>query len=213
VGAQIGTGAGLAFAEKYRGTDNIVLCFFGDGAARQGMLHETFNLAMLWKLPVVFICENNNYAMGTSVERTSNVIDIYKLADGYDMPADTVDGMSAEAVHEGVTRAVKRAREKGGPTLLEMKTYRYKGHSISDPQKYRPKEELEEYREKDPIQLVLKTIRENKFASDEELKKIDDRVETIVTGSVKFAEESPVPDDSEVLKDVYVDQDYPFITD
>lgn len=213
VGAQIGTGAGLAFAEQYKGTDNVVLCFFGDGAARQGILHETFNLAMLWKLPVVFICENNNYAMGTSVERTSNVIDIYKLADGYEMPADTIDGMSAEAVHDGVTRAVKRAREKGGPTLLEMKTYRYKGHSISDPGKYRSKEELEEYKEKDPIQQVLKTILANKFAKEEDIKKIDDRVAAIVAEAVKFAEESPWPDNSEVLKDVYVDKDYPFIVD
>ncbi|HSU28813.1 MAG TPA: pyruvate dehydrogenase (acetyl-transferring) E1 component subunit alpha [Chitinophagaceae bacterium] len=213
VGAQIGTGAGLAFAEQYRDTENVVLCFFGDGAARQGMLHETFNLAMLWKLPVIFICENNNYAMGTSVERTSNVIDIYKLADGYEMPADTVDGMSAEAVHDGLTRAVKRAREKGGPTLLEIKTYRYKGHSISDPQKYRPKEELEEYKEKDPIQLVLKTILSHKYATEAEIKVIDERVEGIVTGAVKFAEESPIPDDNEVLKDVYMDPDYPFIVD
>jgi pyruvate dehydrogenase E1 component alpha subunit len=213
VGAQIGTGAGLAFAEQYRGTDNVVLCFFGDGAARQGMLHEVFNLAMLWKLPVIFICENNNYAMGTSVERTSNVIDIYKLADGYDMPADAIDGMSAEIVHEGVSRAVKRAREKGGPTLIEIKTYRYKGHSISDPQKYRSKEEVEEYRGKDPIQQILKTILTNKFATDDEIKKIDARVEKAVADSVKFAEESPWPDDSELLKDVYVDQNYPFITD
>src|SRR5690348_2495476 len=158
VGAQIGTGAGLAFAEQYRGTDNVVLTYFGDGAARQGMLHETFNLAMLWKLPVVFICENNNYAMGTSVERTSNVVDIYKLADAYEMPADSIDGMSAEAVHEGVSRAVKRARQGDGPTLLEIKTYRYKGHSISDPQKYRTKEEVDEYKQKDPIQMVLSTI-------------------------------------------------------
>ena len=133
VGAQIGTGGGLAFAEQYRNTDNVVLAFFGDGAARQGMLHETFNLAMLWKLPVVFICENNNYAMGTSIQRTSNVVDIYKLADAYEMPADIIDGMSAEAVHNGVSRAVNRAREKGGPTLLEIKTYRYKGHSIVIP--------------------------------------------------------------------------------
>ena len=213
VGAQIGTGAGLAFAEKYRGTDNIVLCYFGDGAARQGMLHETFNLAMLWKLPVIFICENNNYAMGTSVERTSNVIDIYKLADGYEMPADTIDGMSPESVHDGVSRAVKRAREKGGPTLLEIKTYRYKGHSISDPQKYRTKEEVDEYKSKDPIQMVLKTILDNKFATQNEIDVINKRVDDIVDESVKFAEESPWPDDSEVLKDVYVDQDYPFIVD
>src|SRR6188768_3672831 len=180
VGAQIGTGAGLAFAEKYRGTDNVSLTFFGDGAARQGMLHEVFNIAMTWKLPVIFICENNNYAMGTSVERTSNVIDIYKLADAYEMPGDAVDGMSAEKVHEAVTRAVKRAREKGGPTLLEMKTYRYKGHSISDPGKYRSKDELEEYKGKDPIQQLLKTIYDKKIASEEQIKNIDSRVEKAV---------------------------------
>lgn len=213
VGAQIGTGAGLAFAEQYRGTDNVVLCFFGDGAARQGMLHETFNLAMLWKLPVIFICENNNYAMGTSVERTSNVVDIYKLADAYEMPGDAVDGMRAEDVHDAVARAVKRAREKGGPTLLEMKTYRYKGHSISDPQKYRAKEEVDSYREKDPIQQLLRTILDNKVASEDEIRAIDQRVEGIVADSVRFAEESPWPDDSEVLKDVYVDPSYPFIVD
>jgi pyruvate dehydrogenase E1 component alpha subunit len=213
VGAQIGTGAGLAFAEQYRGTDNVVLCYFGDGAARQGMLHETFNLAMLWKLPVIFICENNNYAMGTSVERTSNVVDIYKLADGYDMPADTVDGMNPETVHEGVLRAVKRAREKGGPTLLEIKTYRYKGHSISDPQKYRSKDEVDEYKEKDPIMMILKTISKNKMATEEEINAINARVDIAVAESVKFAEESPWPDDNEVLKDVYMDQNYPFIVD
>ena len=213
VGAQIGTGAGLAFAEQYRGSKNVVLCFFGDGAARQGMLHEVFNLAMLWKLPVVFICENNNYAMGTSIERTSNVIDIYKLADAYEMPSDKIDGMTAEAVHEGVARAVKRAREGEGPTLLEMKTYRYKGHSVSDPQKYRSKDEVEEYKDQDPITKVTKTILDNKFASKAELKAIDDKITAIVEGSVKFAEESPWPDDSEVLKDVYIDQSYPFIVD
>ncbi|HEX2628397.1 MAG TPA: pyruvate dehydrogenase (acetyl-transferring) E1 component subunit alpha [Chitinophagaceae bacterium] len=213
VGAQIGTGAGLAFAENYRGTDNVVLTYFGDGAARQGMLHETFNLAMTWKLPVIFICENNHYAMGTSVQRTSNVTDIYKLADAYDMPADVIDGMSAEAVHEGVGRAVKRAREKGGPTLLEIKTYRYKGHSISDPQKYRTKEEVDEYKEKDPIQMILKTILDNNFATQEEIDAINKRVDAIVDESVKFAEESPWPDDDEVLKDVYVDKNYPFIVD
>ena len=213
VGAQIGTGAGLAFAEQYRGTDNVVLAFFGDGAARQGMLHETFNLAMLWKLPVIFICENNNYAMGTSIERTSNVIDIYKLADAYEMPADAIDGMSPESVHEGIGRAVKRAREAGGPTLLEIKTYRYKGHSISDPQKYRSKDEVEEYKSKDPLNMVLKTILENNLATQEEIDAINQRVDAIVSGSVRFAEESPWPDDSEVLKDIYIDPAYPFITD
>ena len=196
VGGQIGVGAGIAFAEDYKGTDNVVLCFFGDGAARQGVLHETFNLAMLWKIPVVFICENNNYAMGTSVERTSNVVDIYKLADAYEMPGDKVDGMSAEAVHDAIARAVKRAREKGGPTLLEMKTYRYKGHSISDPGKYRTKEELEEYRGKDPITLVLQTMKENKFATDDEIKTIDDRIGKIVEDISKIRRRKPWPDDS-----------------
>lgn len=213
VGAQIGTGAGLAFAEQYKGTDNVVLTFFGDGAARQGILHEVFNMAMTWQLPVIFICENNNYAMGTSVKRTSNIVDIYKLADAYDMPGDVVDGMSAEAVHEGVARAVKRAREKGGPTLLEIKTYRYKGHSISDPQKYRTKEEVEEYKHKDPINAILNTIRDNNLASDDEINQINQRVEAAVAESVKFAEDSPWPDESEVLKDVYIDQNYPFIVD
>lgn len=213
VGAQIGAGAGLAFAEQYQGTDNVALCFFGDGAARQGILHETFNLAMLWKLPVIFICENNHYAMGTSVQRSSNVVDIYKLADAYEMPGDVVDGMRPETVHEAVARAVKRAREKGGPTLLEIKTYRYKGHSISDPQKYRTKEELEEYKAKDPIQILLKTIKDNKIVPDEEINAINERVNKAVEESVKFAEESAWPADDEVLKDVYVDKDYPFIID
>lgn len=213
VGAQIGTGAGLAFAEKYRGTQNVVLCYFGDGAARQGMLHETFNLAMLWKLPVIFICENNNYAMGTSISRTSNVIDIYKLADAYDMPADKVDGMNPESVHDAVARAVKRAKEGDGPTLLEMKTYRYKGHSVSDPQKYRSKEEVDEYKDQDPIVKVANTILENAFATKEDLQAIDQRIMAVVDESVRFAEESPWPDDDEVLKDVYIDNNYPYITD
>jgi pyruvate dehydrogenase E1 component alpha subunit len=213
VGAQIGTGAGLAFAEQYRGSKNVVLCFFGDGAARQGMLHEVFNLAMLWKLPVVFICENNNYAMGTSIERTSNVIDIYKLADAYEMPSDKLDGMTPEIVHEGVARAVKRARDGEGPTLLEMKTYRYRGHSVSDPQKYRSKDEVEEYKDQDPIIKVRKTIIENNFATEATLQEIDEKINGIVEASVKFAEDSPWPDDSEVLKDVYIDQNYPFIVD
>jgi pyruvate dehydrogenase E1 component alpha subunit len=213
VGAQIGTGAGIAFAEKYKGTDAVCLTFFGDGAARQGILHETFNLAMLWKIPVIFICENNNYAMGTSVERTSNVVDIYKLADAYEMPADSIDGMNAEAVHESVARAVKRAREGDGPTLIEIKTYRYKGHSISDPQKYRTKEEVDEYKQRDPIEQVAATILDNKYASQEDLEAINKRVEAEVEESVKFAEESPWPNDDEIYKDIYVDQNYPFIVD
>lgn len=213
VGAQIGTGTGLAFAEHYKDTENVVLCFFGDGAARQGILHESFNLAMLWKLPVVYICENNNYAMGTSVARTSNVTDIYKLGAGFDMPSAVVDGMNPESVHDAIAEAVKRAREKGGPTLLEIKTYRYKGHSISDPQKYRTKDEVDEYKSKDPIAILKKNILDNNYASEDVLNEIDARCEEVVANSVKFAEESPFPDDDEVLKDVYMDQNYPFIVD
>jgi pyruvate dehydrogenase E1 component alpha subunit len=213
VGAQIGTGAGLAFAERYKGTDNVCLAFFGDGAARQGMLHETFNLAMLWKLPVIFICENNNYAMGTSVERTSNVSDIYKLADAYDMPGDSVDGMSPEAVHEGIIRAVNRARKGEGPTLLEIKTYRYKGHSMSDPQKYRTKEEVEEYKERDPIEHCRKVLLENFKLKEAEIEVIDERVKAEVEESVRFSEESPWPSNDELLKDVYIQEDYPFVVD
>ena len=213
VGAQIGTGAGLAFAEKYRNTNNVVLCFFGDGAARQGMLHETFNMAMLWDLPVVFICENNHYAMGTSVARTSKTLDIYKMADAYEMPSDSIDGMSPEDVHNGVLRAVNRAREKGGPTLLEIKTYRYKGHSMSDPQKYRTKDELEQYKEKDPIEHVMKVLKDQYHVTDAEFEVIIDRVKNEVDESVTFAEESPWPSDDELLKDVYVQEDYPFIID
>lgn len=213
VGAQIGTGAGLAFAEKYMGTDNVNLTFFGDGAARQGMLHETFNLAMTWKLPVIFICENNHYAMGTSVERTSNVTDIYKLADAYDMPGDSVDGMDMEAVHNAVARAVKRARDGEGPTLLEMKTYRYRGHSMSDPQKYRTKEEVEIYKEKDPIEIARLKLVDFFNVPDTEIEEINERVRIDVEESVQFAEESPWPSDDELYKDVYIQKDYPFLKD
>ena len=213
VGAQIGTGAGIAFADKYNGNDNVTLTFFGDGAARQGMLHETFNLAMLWKLPVIFICENNNYAMGTSVTRTSNVVDIYKLADAYEMPADSIDGMDPEAVHEAVARAVKRGRAGEGPTLLEIKTYRYKGHSMSDPQKYRSKEEVEEYKQRDPIETSKQKLLEVFGVSEAEIEAINERVRVEVEECVKFAEESPWPSEDELLKDVYIDQNYPFIVD
>lgn len=213
VGGQIGLGAGIAFADNYNENDRVTLCFFGDGAARQGILHEAFNMAMLWSLPVVFICENNKYAMGTSVERTSKTLEIAKLADAYDMPGDSVDGMSCEEVHKAIERAVKRAREKGGPTLLDINTYRYRGHSMSDPAKYRTKEEVEEYKEKDPINVVLKTIMDNKWATEDEIEQINEKVKQEVQESVDFAEESPLPDESEVFKDIYVEDDYPYITD
>lgn len=137
VGAQIPMGAGIAFAEQYKGSGNVCLCYFGDGAVRQGSVHETFNMAMLWKLPVVFICENNGYAMGTSLERSTNQLDMYKIGAAYDMPSYPVDGMQPETVHASIYEAVERARNGEGPTFLEIRTYRYRGHSMSDPAKYR----------------------------------------------------------------------------
>jgi len=152
VGGQIPLGAGIAFAEKYKGTDSVTLCYMGDGAVRQGAFHEALNMAMTWKLPVVFIIENNNYAMGTSVERTSNVTDLYELGTAFNMPSEPVDGMMVETVHEAMDKAVSHCRKGNGPYLLEMNTYRYKGHSMSDPAKYRSKEELEKYKAQDPIE-------------------------------------------------------------
>ena len=213
VGGQIGLGAGIAFADQYHGSDRVTVCMFGDGAARQGMLHETFNMAVLWQLPVVFVCENNHYAMGTSVERTSKVLDIYRLADAYDMPGDSVDGMSCEEVHKGMERAVRRAREGGGPTFLEIKTYRYRGHSMSDPAKYRSKEEVEEFKEKDPIEHVQKLLRENNWATEADMEETENRVKLIVDDAVKFAEESPLPDDGELYGDIYSEPNYEFIKD
>lgn len=213
VGGQIPLGAGIAFAEKYNKTGNVCICYMGDGAVRQGAFHEALNLAMLWKLPVIFVIENNGYAMGTSVQRTSNVTDLYKLGEAYDMPSEPVDAMRVEEVHQAVARAAIRARTGEGPTLLEFRTYRYKGHSMSDPQKYRTKEEVEQYKQRDPIEQVRRTILEKKFATEQELESIEARVQQQIEESVKFAEESPFPDPSEALTDIYTQPDYPFIVD
>lgn len=213
VGAQVPLGAGIGFAEKYNKTGNLCICYMGDGAVRQGAFHEALNLAMLWKIPVIFVIENNGYAMGTSVARTSNVHELYTLGESYDMPSEPVDAMNVEAVHEAVARAAARARAGEGPTLLEFRTYRYKGHSMSDPQKYRTKEEVEEYKQRDPIEQVRKTILEKKLATDKDLEVIEQKVNAQVDESVKFAEESKYPDPSEALHDIYAQADYPFIMD
>ena len=211
VGGQIPLGAGIAFADKYRGDKKVTLTYMGDGAVRQGAFHEALNMAMTWKLPVVFIIENNNYAMGTSVERTSNVSDLYKLGHAYEMPSEAVNGMSFEDVYAAVKTAADRARKGDGPTLLEMKTYRYKGHSMSDPAKYRTKEEVENYKKQDPIQQFLDVIVKKKYASDEELENIQERVKAEIEECIKFSEESPFPEASELYEDVYAQSDYPFI--
>ncbi|AFK03037.1 pyruvate dehydrogenase (acetyl-transferring) E1 component, alpha subunit [Emticicia oligotrophica DSM 17448] len=211
VGAQIPLGAGIAFADKYKGNQNVCMCYFGDGAVRQGALHEAFNMAMTWKLPVIFVVENNGYAMGTSVERTSNVRELYTIGEAYDMPAEPVDAMDVEMVHEAVKRAADRARAGEGPTFLEFKTYRFRGHSMSDPQKYRTKEEVEQWKMRDPIEMVRHRILTNGIATEAELDEIDAKVKVIVEESVKFAEESPFPQPEEAFDDVYADKEYPFL--
>ncbi|PZX52728.1 pyruvate dehydrogenase E1 component alpha subunit [Algoriphagus chordae] len=211
VGAQIPMGLGMGFAEKYKGTKNLAICYMGDGAVRQGAFHEALNLAMLYKTPVIFVIENNGYAMGTAVKRSSNVEDLSTLGESYDMPSFAVDGMNVEAVHEAVAEAAERARRGDGPTLLEMRTYRYKGHSMSDPQKYRTKEEVEEYKQRDPVEQVLATIKENNILSEEEIEEIIKGVKQKVLDAVKFAEESPWPDGQDAFKDVYIQEDYPFV--
>jgi pyruvate dehydrogenase E1 component alpha subunit len=213
VGGQIPMGAGIAFAEQYKGTDNVNIAYMGDGAVRQGALTETFNMAALWKLPVIFVCENNGYAMGTSVERTTIQTDIYKLGLPYGIPSSPVDGMDPVAVHNAMDEAVARARRGEGPTFLEMRTYRFKGHSMSDPQKYRTKEELESYKSKDPIETVKLTIQKEGYADEKWFEEIDAKIKAQVEEAVKFAEESPWPDASELYTDVYVQQDYPYIRD
>lgn len=213
VGAQIPMGAGLAFAEKYKKTGNVSITYFGDGATRQGALHETFNIAMTWKLPAIFVVENNGYAMGTSVARTSNVTELYTLGEAYDMPSEAVDAMDVTAVHEAVSRAAARARAGEGPTFLEFRTYRYRGHSMSDPQKYRSKEEVEEYKDRDPIEHIKYTILENGIASQADLDVIDAKIKVQVQESVDFAEVSPFPVAADAYTDVYVQEDYPYVVE
>ena len=211
VGAQIPMGAGIGFAEKYLKTGKVCICYFGDGAIRQGAFHEALNMAMTWKIPTIFVVENNGYAMGTSVERTSNVRELYTLGEAYDIPSEPVDGMDVEVVHEAVSRAAERARKGDGPTFLEFKTYRFRGHSMSDPQKYRTKEEVAEWKLRDPIELIKDRILTNEIATQEELDAIDARIKQQVDESVKFAEESPWPKPEEAFEDIYVQSDYPFL--
>lgn len=213
VGAQIPIGAGIAFAEKYRGTDNLCVTMFGDGAARQGALHEAFNMAMTWKLPVLFICENNHYAMGTSVTRTSNVQDLYKLGLGYEMPSEQVDGMTPESVHEAISKAAAHIRSGAGPYYLEIKTYRYKGHSVSDPGSYRTREELKSYQDIDPVKITEDKLLNLGYLTDTELEEIKDAVKLEIDEAEAFAESSPYPDATELFTDNYAEPNYPFMKD
>jgi len=211
VGGQIPLGAGLAFADKYHDRDAVTLTYMGDGATRQGSLHETFNLATLWKLPVVFCVENNGYAMGTSVERTASHSEIWKLGLGYEMPCKPVDGMKPEVVAKEMDEAIQRARKGEGPSFLEIRTYRYRGHSMSDAQHYRSKEEVAAKQEEDPIDYVLNHIYEKKWATEKEIGVIDKRVRDHVSECEKFAEDSPYPEKNVMYDTVYEQEDYPFL--
>jgi len=213
VGGQVPLGAGIGFAEMYKNTGKLCIAYMGDGAVRQGAFHEALNMAMTMKMPVIFVIENNGYAMGTSVQRTSNVTHLDQLASAYQMPSKSVDGMSVEAVHHAVAEAAERARKGDGPTLLEFMTYRYKGHSMSDPAKYRTKEELESYKEKDPIEMVRKEILDSKMATEKDLAEIGERIKEKIAVAVKYAEESAYPDPKEAYHDVYAQSDYPFLVD
>jgi pyruvate dehydrogenase E1 component alpha subunit len=212
VGGQIPLGAGLAFADKYFKRDSVTLTFMGDGAMRQGSLHETFNLAMLWKLPVVFCVENNGYAMGTSVERTASHSEIWKMGLAYEMPCRPVDGMNPEAVAKELDIAIKRARNGDGPSFLEIRTYRFRGHSMSDAQHYRTKKEVKDRQKEDPINYVKDVILKKKYASEKQLEEIDNRVKDLVIECEKFADESPYPEKKIMYDAVYEQEDYPFLS-
>ena len=203
VGAQVPLGTGIAFANKYRGNDSVCITYFGDGAANQGQVYESFNMAELWKLPIVYVIENNQYAMGTSVERSSAETHFYKRGSSFNIPGEQVDGMDVVAVHAAGKKAISWCRKGNGPTILELKTYRYRGHSMSDPAKYRSREEVSAVREKrDPIEHLAQKLIEQKLASDEELKALDKETRAVVNAAAEFATESPEPDPTELYTDI-----------
>lgn len=203
VGGQIGVGTGMAYASKYRESGEVTLCFFGEAAVNQGIFHESLNMAQLWNLPIVYICENNQYGMGTSQKRAMSIASVAKKAEGYGMPGEFVDGMDVLAVYEAFERAVKRAREESQPTLLEVRCYRYMGHSMSDPGKYREQAEIEKYRERDPIVLFQQSLKETGVIDDAAIEEMEKRAKETVEKAVKFADESPLPEESELFRDVY----------
>jgi pyruvate dehydrogenase E1 component alpha subunit len=206
VGAQVPLGTGIAFANHYRQTDRVCVTYLGDGAVNQGQVYEAFNMAALWKLPAIYVIENNKYGMGTAVARASASKDLYVRGEAYGIPGLQVDGMDVVAVHEAASQAVERTRQGGGPIILEMMTYRYRGHSMSDPAKYRSKEEVQKMRtEHDPIDLVRKRLIDGGVADDAALKVIDKSVKDTVTAAAEFAQESPEPDPAELWTDVLID--------
>jgi pyruvate dehydrogenase E1 component alpha subunit len=204
VGAQVSIGTGLAFANRYRGNDRVCLTYFGDGAANQGQVYESFNMAKIWSLPVVYVIENNRYGMGTSIERASATTDLSQRGASFNIPGEQVDAMDVRAVYEAGKRAVDRARDGGGPYILEMLTYRYRGHSMSDPAKYRSRDEVQKMKsENDPIDRVLARLLNDWHVGQDELKAIDKRIKATVMGAVDFAVSSPEPDPTELYTHIY----------
>ncbi len=204
VGAQVPIGTGLAFAEKYQNTNNVCFTFLGDGAVNQGQVYEAFNLAALWQLPVIYIIENNQYSMGTSVGRSTFMRDLYKKGESFGISGFRLDGMSLEAVYDYSRQATEFVRNGGGPIILEMETYRYRGHSMSDPAKYRSKEEVDNYKEQDPILQVKATILANNYANEQKLKEIDKEIKEIILQAVDFSENSPLPSEEELYTNIYI---------
>ena len=205
VGGQIGVGTGMAYAQKYKDTDNVTLCFFGEAAVNQGIFHESLNMAQLWKIPCIYICENNRYGMGTSQARAMSISSIAKKAEGYGMAGEFVDGMDVMAVRDATLRAIERARKDGSPTLLEIRAYRYMGHSMSDPGKYRTTEEIKKYQERDPIVLFKDSLKEAKVFTDKDFEEIEKQAKDATQKAVEFAENSPFPDASELFTDIFAD--------
>ncbi|HWV20010.1 MAG TPA: pyruvate dehydrogenase (acetyl-transferring) E1 component subunit alpha [Devosia sp.] len=206
VGAQVSLGTGLAFASKYKGDGSVSLAYFGDGAANQGQVYESFNMAKLWKLPVVFVIENNKYAMGTSIERAAATTDFSMRGASFDIPGEQVDGMDVRMVYDAAKRAIEHARSGNGPYILEMLTYRYRGHSMSDPAKYRSKDEVTKYRqERDPIEQVRARLLEAGVITEDDLKKIETDIRAIVTDAADFATNDPEPDASELWTDITIE--------
>ncbi len=204
VAAQVPIGAGLAFSNLYKKTNNVSFTYFGDGAANQGQVYETFNMASLWKLPIIFIIENNQYAMGTSIKRSSSTPDLYTRGSAFGIPGELVNAMDVQAVKKAGTKAAKHCREGKGPYILEMKTYRYRGHSMSDPARYRTRQEVNKIKEEqDPIDLIRSTILNKKYATEEQLKVIDTEIKKSIIDAAEFAQQSPQPDESELWTDVY----------
>lgn len=203
VGGQIGVGTGMAYAQKYKGTDNVTLCFFGEAAVNQGMFHESLNMAALWKLPCIYICENNQYGMGTSQKRAMSISSVAQKAEAYGIANEFVDGMNVLAVREATLRAIERARNESLPTLLEIRCYRFMGHSMSDPGKYRTTEEIKKEQERDPIFLFRQSLTEAKVITDADYDEIEARAKDAVEKAVKFADESPLPDEKELFTGVY----------